>query len=207
MNSGVSSNKRSVFRSAAIALLLAAAVFALSACGASDAQAAPRNSAAGAKGGHTQAAVVPGPADSVRDDEGVEAARPVGDANGETAEETTVPELKMKVDGRELTVTWEENESVRALLELASASPITVEMSAYGGFEQVGSLGTSIPRNDEQITAQAGDVVLYSGAQIVVFYGSNSWAYTRLGRIEGMGASELKDLLGSGSVEPILFTE
>ena len=73
-------------------------------------------------------------------------------------------------------------------------------MSMYGGFEQVGSLGMNLPRDDEQTTTQAGDIVLYSGNQIVVFYGSNSWAYTRLGKITDKSAKELKDLLGSKDV-------
>jgi len=64
---------------------------------------------------------------------------------------------------------------------------------------------SDIPRNDVQTTTQAGDIVLYSGNQIVVFYGSNSWAYTRLGRIDGLSSSELEDLFGSGAVELILF--
>lgn len=70
----------------------------------------------------------------------------------------------------------------------------------YGDFEQVGSLGTSLPRKDEQTTTQAGDIVLYSGNQIVVFYGSNSWAYTRLGKITDKSAEELEELMGSGDV-------
>ncbi len=73
-------------------------------------------------------------------------------------------------------------------------------MSMYGDFEQVGSLGTSLPRKDEQTTTQAGDIVLYSGNQIVVFYGSNSWAYTRLGKITDKSAEELEELMGSGDV-------
>ena len=78
--------------------------------------------------------------------------------------------------------------------------PLTVKMSMYGGFEQVGSLGKSLPRSDEQITTGYGDIVLYSGNQIVVFYGSNSWAYTRLGHID-MTQEELTELLGNGDVE------
>ncbi len=101
------------------------------------------------------------------------------------------------IDGEEYPVEWEENESVEALKELC---PLTVKMSMYGGFEQVGSLGESLPRNDEQITTEYGDIVLYSGNQIVVFYGSNSWAYTRLGHID-MTQEELTDLLGNGDVE------
>ena len=70
----------------------------------------------------------------------------------------------------------------------------------YGGFEQVGSLGSSLPRNDVQTTIIAGDIVLYSGNQIVVFYGSNSWAYTRLGKITDKTAEEMSNLLGNGDV-------
>lgn len=101
------------------------------------------------------------------------------------------------IDGEEYPVEWEENESVEVLKELC---PLTVKMSMYGGFEQVGSLGESLPRNDEQITTEYGDIVLYSGNQIVVFYGSNTWAYTRLGHID-MTQEELTDLLGNGDVE------
>ena len=84
-------------------------------------------------------------------------------------------------------------------MELVSKEPITVEMSMYGGFEQVGPLGTSLPRNDVQITTQAGDIVLYSGNQIVVFYGSNSWAYTRLGNID-LPQQKMIDLLSNGDI-------
>ena len=77
---------------------------------------------------------------------------------------------------------------------------LTIQMSMYGGFEQVGSIGQSLPRNDRQTTTQAGDIVLYSGSQIVVFYGSNSWAYTRLGHITDKSPQEMAELLGSGEV-------
>ena len=93
--------------------------------------------------------------------------------------------------------TYEGNESVEALKELC---PLTVKMSMYGGFEQVGFLGRSLPGRDEQITTGYGDIVLYSGSQLVVFYGSNSWAYTRLGHID-MTQEELTELLGHGDVE------
>ena len=71
-------------------------------------------------------------------------------------------------------------------------------MSMYGGFEQVGAIGTSLPRNDVQTVTSSGDIVLYSGNQIVVFYGSNSWAYTRLGRITDKTPQEMAELLGNG---------
>ena len=109
--------------------------------------------------------------------------------------------LHLSINGREIAVDWEENKSVAALAELVSSEPLTVQMSMYGGFEQVGSLGTDLPRNDSQTTTQAGDIVLYAGNQIVVFYGSNTWAYTRLGRITDKTAGEMADLLGNGDVE------
>lgn len=108
--------------------------------------------------------------------------------------------LHLSVNDRELAVDWEDNESVSALIELVSSEPLTVQMSLYGGFEQVGSLGTDLPRNDSQTTTRAGDIMLYSGNQIVIFYGANSWAYTRLGRVTDQSAAEMKDLLGGGDV-------
>lgn len=108
--------------------------------------------------------------------------------------------ILMKIDDEDVTVEWEDNESVRALSELLIEQPLSIQMSMYGGFEQVGSFGTDLPRNDGQTTTQAGDIVLYSGSQIVVFYGSNSWAYTRLGRITDKSAEELEELLGGGDV-------
>ena len=104
--------------------------------------------------------------------------------------------MKLKIDGTEVPVEWEENASVEAIKKM---SPLTVEMSMYGGFEQVGSIGKSIVRDDKQTTTDYGDIVLYSGNQIVIFYGSNSWAYTRLGHID-MTQDELTALLGSKDV-------
>ena len=73
-------------------------------------------------------------------------------------------------------------------------------MSMYGGFEQVGSIGTTLPRNDVQTTTQSGDIMLYSGNQLVVFYGSNDWAYTRLGHITDKSQDELTALLSNGDI-------
>ena len=108
--------------------------------------------------------------------------------------------LHLFINDREIAVNWEDNESVKALIDLVSSGPLTVQMSMYGGFEQVGSLGTTLPRNDSQTTTQSGDIVLYSGNQIVIFYGSNSWAYTRLGKVADQSTAEMKTLLGSGDV-------
>ena len=115
--------------------------------------------------------------------------------------------LHLSINDTEVTVDWEDSESVAALTELVSSEPLTVQMSLYGGFEQVGPLGTDLPRNDSRTTTRAGDIVLYSGNQIVVFYGSNSWAYTRLGRVTDQSEAEMKDLLGGGDVTVTLWWE
>ena len=107
--------------------------------------------------------------------------------------------MEMMVGDMPVTVDWEENESVEALKELASED-LNIEMSMYGGFEQVGSIGQSLPRNDTQTTTTSGDIVLYSGDQLVVFYGSNTWAYTRLGKIVDKTPEEMEELLGNGDV-------
>ncbi len=109
-------------------------------------------------------------------------------------------ELIMKIDGTEVSVAWENNESVDAIRELAASGGLEINMSMYGGFEQVGPIGQSIPSSDEQTTTEAGDIVLYSGNQVVVFYGSNSWAYTKLGRITGKTEQELAEMLGKNNV-------
>ena len=121
-----------------------------------------------------------------------------GDNEGET-------NMVMKIDQTVVDVSWEDNAAVQELKDLA-ASGINIEMSMYGGFEQVGSIGKRLTQNDKQITTQAGDIVLYSGDQLVVFYGSNSWSYTRLGKIN-CSQKELTELLGNGDVTITLNTE
>ena len=117
-----------------------------------------------------------------------------------TSEEIVEKALRLYINEKEIAVTWENNESVEALIGLAEENPITVQMSMYGGFEQVGSLGSRLPSNDVQTTTSAGDIVLYSSSQIVIFYGSNSWAYTRLGKAADQTAAQMADLLGNGNV-------
>ena len=113
-------------------------------------------------------------------------------------EVTVMGPMVMKIGSTVVDVTWEDNASVEDLKKLA-ASDLTIKMSMYGGFEQVGSIGQAISRDDKQTTTEPGDIVLYSGDQIVVFYGSNSWSYTRLGKID-LTEKELKDLLSNGDV-------
>ena len=115
--------------------------------------------------------------------------------------EEAMKELVLKIDDQEVKVNWEDNESVEALKDLVLDQPLTIDMSMYGGFEQVGEIGTSITRNDSQTTTNPGDIVLYAGDNIVIFYGSNSWAYTRLGKIQNLNNDELKELLGNHDVK------
>ncbi|MBQ3285011.1 MAG: hypothetical protein IJH40_05135 [Ruminococcus sp.] len=104
----------------------------------------------------------------------------------------------MTIGGTPVSVTWEDNEAVQALKELCRSQTFTLNMSMYGGFEQVGSIGTTLPQNDVQTTTSAGDIVLYSGDQMVVFYGSNTWAYTRLGHITDQDEDDMTQLLANG---------
>ena len=132
--------------------------------------------------------------------------QPSGSPESDPSDEETIGEMKLMIGDTKVSVQWEDNESVEALKELVTEAPVTIQMSMYGGFEQVGSLETSLPRNDVQTTTQAGDIVLYSGNNIVIFYDSNSWAYTRLGHIE-LSSSEMQELLSHGDVTVKLSVE
>lgn len=104
--------------------------------------------------------------------------------------------MRLVIGETEVPVIWEENASVEALQALC---PITIQMSMYGDFEQVGSIGKSIVSDDVHTNTSYGDIVLYSGNQIVIFYGSNSWAYTRLGHVD-LSQQEMRNLLSNGDV-------
>ena len=119
--------------------------------------------------------------------------------------ETKDMQLYLRIAETEVEVDWEENETVEALKEMAGEEGLTVELSMYGGFEQVGPLGRSLPHSDVQTNTASGDIVLYSGNQIVVFYGPNSWAYTRIGHISNKTPAEMKDLLGNGDVTIVFY--
>jgi hypothetical protein len=114
-------------------------------------------------------------------------------------------EVYIKVNGQVLSVELEYNLATKVLKEKIENGDIVIKTSEYGGFEKVGSLGFSLPREDKNITTSAGDIVLYQGNQISIFYESNSWSYTKLGKIKGVTAEELKKILGSGDVS-ITFT-
>ena len=104
--------------------------------------------------------------------------------------------MKLEIDENVLDVSWNNNASVTAFNEI---KPLTINMRLYGGFEQVGSIGQSIVSDDKEITTKPGDIVLYSNNQIVVFFGTNTWSYTKLGHIN-LSESELNTLLNKSNV-------
>ncbi len=138
----------------------------------------------------------PVPKDSSIGASGEEAVQAVTDTPVADQNETE-DQMRLLIGETEVPVTWKDNASVEALRALC---PLTIHMSMYGGFEQVGAIGQSIPRDDRQTDTSYGDIVLYSGNQIVIFYGSNSWAYTKLGHVD-LSQKEMRDLLSNGDVD------
>ncbi len=114
--------------------------------------------------------------------------------------ETNISEIKLKVNNNELVVKLENNEATKELIEKLKENDITIDAKEYGGFEKVGNLGFSLTREDKTINTEPGDIVLYNGNQISVFYDSNSWSYTRIGKIINKDKNELKSILGNGNV-------
>ena len=118
--------------------------------------------------------------------------------DSEVMAQTMTQKLYITIDGKTLSVVLVDNAATQTLVAALQEGDITYEAHDYGGFEKVGALGRSLPTSDTQITTQAGDVILYSGNQIVLFYGSNSWSYTRLGRMEYSSQAELESFLKAG---------
>ena len=108
------------------------------------------------------------------------------------------PMLHITVGDHELTATFADNSSAEEFRELLAQGPVTVEMEDYGGFEKVGPLGTTLTRNDTQIITEPGDVILYQGNQITIYYDTNTWSFTRLARIND--PTGLREKLGDGAV-------
>ena len=113
-------------------------------------------------------------------------------------EQKMTDKIQLTISGTTLPVLIEDNVATRALVAALREGSITYTARDYGGFEKVGALGRSLPTSDTDITTQAGDVILYNGDNIVLFYGSNSWSYTRLGKIQYKTLDELKSFLKAG---------
>ena len=176
-----------------ISVILAIMILMLSGCGSQRAMPA-ESQGASAQTESTEAQEETAlPSEPVTDTEIV----PVEESNTEREENVEMADtMRLLIGEKEVPVTWEDNASVDALRTLC---PLTMQMSMYGGFEQVGALGQNIVRDDKQTTTNYGDIVLYSGNQIVIFYGSNSWAYTKLGHVD-LSQQDMRDLLGGGDV-------
>lgn len=125
--------------------------------------------------------------------------------NGTAASEEEIPstemsKIKISAGERSITATLSGNSSARAFADKLKEGPVTVHMQDYGGFEKVGALGFSLPRNDESITTAPGDIILYQGNQITIYYDINTWTFTRLGKVDALSQGELKAFLGDGDV-------
>jgi len=112
--------------------------------------------------------------------------------------ETMTTKMYITIDGRTEAVTLTNNSATQALVAKLQEASVTVTLNSSGGFEIWGTLGFSLPTSNEQINAQPGDIVLYNGSNICMFYGTNSWNYTLLGKIDGLSESELRTFLKAG---------
>lgn len=126
----------------------------------------------------------------------------INDENVMIQGENKEMKINVIVNGITFTASLEQNEAVDALLDMMNEATLTIDMQDYAGFEKVGSLPTSLPTQDQRITTQPGDIVLYQGNQIVMFYGTNSWSYTRLGHIDDL--SGWQEALGNENVTIVL---
>ena len=114
---------------------------------------------------------------------------------------TMTQKMYLTIEGRTEEVSLVTNSATEALVKKLEQGAITLTLSSSGGFEIWGALGFSLPTSNQQVNAQPGDVVLYNGSNICIFYGTNSWSYSRLGKIQGLSTSELKAFLKAGESE------
>lgn len=119
----------------------------------------------------------------------------------------STPTLVIVANDKVFYATMEDNSSAEAFRDYLSSEAIVVEMHDYGSFEKVGPLPWSLPRNDEQITTAPGDVILYQGNQITIYYDENTWSFTRLAKIENATREELLDAFGDGNVTVDFWVE
>lgn len=113
-----------------------------------------------------------------------------------------VMKLNIQINEYNFIVDLESNQTVEELIDMLAKEPIRLELKDYGGFEKVGSLGATLTRNDSQMMTYPGDVVLYQGNQIVMFYGSNSWRYTKIGHVSDL--ANWDEALGDGDIEAVI---
>lgn len=122
------------------------------------------------------------------------------DDNQDNSEEMQNNLMNIQIGDYSFTATLVYNSTTETLKEMLSEGPITIDMRDYANMEKVGSFGVNLPRNDESITTEAGDLILYHGSAFVIYYESNSWNFTRIGKINDVTKEELKEALGIGNV-------
>jgi hypothetical protein len=128
------------------------------------------------------------------------ASKTPGAVQTSSSAQTEAPvKLKIHVNDTTFTATLEENSSAKAFAEFLAQGDMTLDMHDYGSFEKVAELPISFPRNDTQIDTDAGDIILYQGKSITIYYDKNSWSFTRLGKIDNVDKIRLKQILGNGN--------
>lgn len=128
-------------------------------------------------------------------------------AREDTEEETEEMKLNIQVGDTEFTAAFSDNSSVDALKELMADGPLTLNMSDYAGMEKGADLGVTLPQNNVQMNTQAGDIILYQGRTLVIYYDTNSWSLTPVGKMEEIDPEELREVLGTGDVTVTLSLE
>ncbi len=118
----------------------------------------------------------------------------------EIKEMEKIMKINIRINERNLIATLNDNSSSKALIERLEEGELTIKMQDYSNFEKVGNLGFNLPRNDEQISTDYGDLILYQGSQFVIYYDKNNWNFTRLGKVDNISQDELKEILGDGNV-------
>ena len=134
-------------------------------------------------------------------------AQPTEEVQENAEQEVTEMKMKVQVGESVFTATLAENSSVDALKELMGDEPLTLNMSDYANMEKGADLGVTLPQNNEQMNTQAGDIILYQGRTFVIYYDTNSWSLTPIGKIDNVDAEELREALGTGDVTVTLSLE
>lgn len=144
------------------------------------------------------------------DDEDVTPVEPqniIQNVEQQTNTEIPMDKLLITINGKTLTADFADNSSAKALADALAKSSITYQADDYGNFEKVGDLGQSFPKNDENITTEPGDIILYQGHNLCIYYAQNTWSFTRIAKIKGVSKDELKEFLGEGEITVTLSVE
>ncbi|MBR3712663.1 MAG: hypothetical protein IKM98_05625 [Bacteroidales bacterium] len=144
------------------------------------------------------------------DDEDVTPVEPqniIQNVEQQTNTEIPMDKLLITINGKTLTADFADNSSAKALADVLAKSSITYQANDYGNFEKVGDLGQSFPKNDENITTEPGDIILYQGHNLCIYYAQNTWSFTRIAKIKGISKDELKEFLGEGEITVTLSVE